>query len=378
MAGSVYALLVGIDAYDRAPLLGCVNDITHVRDFLAARLAGRGDEIKVLLNADATREAVVDGLRTHLTKAGEDDVAFFYYSGHGSRERTNPEFWFAESSGWNSTLVCADSRQPGRPVWDLADKELGVLLDAIAARGPHVLAVLDSCHSGGGTRNVVLEEAQATDLQFGPSPILTAVREMPPIDGERPLESYLPELRSRSDPAAVGAPASQAALASGNQSRGGTRGVAQSGAPGGGRHVALFACESFQKAREVRVDTEQRGAFSVALEQTLSTLGRNATYQDLMVTLRPKVTAQVRDQYPLLFVVDPADVHLPFLGGSLVPVPGTFILTHGQAGWTIDGGAAHGVAGPVGAESTVLAVLPNRGVPTPTHQTPNRSGARSP
>ena len=60
-------------------------------------------------------------------------------------------FWFLEPTGANQTLVCADSRRAGVP--DLADKELSVLLDDVAARGPHVLVVLDCCHSGGGTRD---------------------------------------------------------------------------------------------------------------------------------------------------------------------------------------------------------------------------------
>ena len=71
----------------------------------------------ILLDGDATRAAVVDGFRTHLTQAGPDDTVLFYYSGHGSQEYAPPEFWAVEPDHLDETLVCFDSRQPDQ--WDL-------------------------------------------------------------------------------------------------------------------------------------------------------------------------------------------------------------------------------------------------------------------
>ena len=44
-------------------------------------------------------------------------------------------------------------RVGGRLRRALADKELSLLLAEVAANGPHVVVILDCCHSGGGTRD---------------------------------------------------------------------------------------------------------------------------------------------------------------------------------------------------------------------------------
>src|SRR5262245_27246211 len=115
MNRTVYALLVGIDDYPApvTPLRGCVNDITAVERLLRARLAtDQRLELVVLKNHEATRQAIIDGF-SRLRQAGPDDVALFYYSGHGSQERTPPEFWYLEPDHLDETLVCYDSRLPG-------------------------------------------------------------------------------------------------------------------------------------------------------------------------------------------------------------------------------------------------------------------------
>lgn len=117
MARTVYALLVGIDRYSSPvpPLAGCVNDIRRVDAYLRERVAGDEHryDARVLLDGQATREALIDGFRTHLRQAGPDDAALFYFSGHGSQEPAPPEFWALEPDRLNETLVCFDSRLAG-------------------------------------------------------------------------------------------------------------------------------------------------------------------------------------------------------------------------------------------------------------------------
>ena len=104
-----------------------------------------------LLDGDATRENIIDAFTGHLAKARTDDVALFYFSGHGSEEPVEERYWHLEPTGRNQTIVCADSRTPGVP--DLADKELNELIAAVATGGAHVLVMLDCCHAGGGSRD---------------------------------------------------------------------------------------------------------------------------------------------------------------------------------------------------------------------------------
>jgi hypothetical protein len=78
--------------------------------------------------------------------------------------------------GKDESLVCYDSGAPGG--FDLADKELAVLLAELARNDPHIAVVLDCCHSGSGTR--------------GPDDFAQArARATYEIFDEWPLETYL-------------------------------------------------------------------------------------------------------------------------------------------------------------------------------------------
>ncbi|MET9871702.1 caspase family protein, partial [Streptomyces sp. NPDC006386] len=144
---TVYALLVGIDDYPGRPLSGCVNDVRAAESWLRSR-SGPPVRIRTLYDDRATRAAVLAGLEEHLGRSGPGDTALLWFAGHGSQSPTADP---GEATGWSQALVCHDSLVPGgQPV--LRDTELGALLDRFAARGTHVVAVLDCCHAGGATR----------------------------------------------------------------------------------------------------------------------------------------------------------------------------------------------------------------------------------
>src|SRR5215207_9421831 len=107
MAGKLYPLLVGIDEYRDQPLRGCVNDVCAMEEFLGERASGADWTLAPplrLLNSDATRAAVIEGFRSYLTQAGPEDIALFYYSGHGSQEPSPEEFWALEPDRLDETL----------------------------------------------------------------------------------------------------------------------------------------------------------------------------------------------------------------------------------------------------------------------------------
>ena len=84
----LYALLVGVNEYAR-PLIpslkGTHKDVDNVKNYLEETYQETFDlEIKVLKDGAATRGNVIKGLEQHLGKAGEEDVALFFFAGHGS------------------------------------------------------------------------------------------------------------------------------------------------------------------------------------------------------------------------------------------------------------------------------------------------------
>jgi hypothetical protein len=88
-------------------------------------------------------------------------VVVFHFSGHGSRV-VDPDQDFPD--GLNSTLVPVDSRLPegfprqGGPVEDITGHTLFLLGSALQT--DNVTFVLDSCHSGGGTRGNLVVRAR--------------------------------------------------------------------------------------------------------------------------------------------------------------------------------------------------------------------------
>ncbi|CAM3388116.1 caspase family protein [Occultella aeris] len=336
MAGTVRALLVGIDDYLAiTPLAGCGNDVAAAEQVLRVRAesAGATLEVRTLRDAEATREALIAAFVEHLGGTGPDDVAVFWYSGHGSQEQAPESIWHAEPDRLIETLVPYDARTPG--VFDLADKELSQLLGLAAGHGGHVLAVLDCCHSGGGTRTI--------DDDTG------GVRAAPADERIRPpgVSLSLPTTRGL--------------------------GEARPPGPGGGpaaRWVALSACRSDQKAKERPVRGVIRGVLSAGLERALTGAIGPLSYRDIHRMCSAATLDLVADQSPQLEVSEPGDLDRPFLGGAAVLAAHPFTVSIRGGGWLLDGGAVHGLPD-VAVGRTEIALFP---IGTPRAGTP-QSGA---
>jgi hypothetical protein len=329
MARNLYAFLVGINNYTGTVprLSGCANDIEAFEIYLRGRTAKDEFNLQLLKLVDeqATRQALIDGFRQHLRQAGKDDVALFYYSGHGSQENAPEEFWAVEPDHLDETLVCYDSRQLDG--WDLADKELAYLIHEVAENGPHMVVVLDCCHSGSGTRDVTLE---------------TSIRWAPADQRERSVDSFIFTRDLSGSP----------------------RLMDQTARPGGwtdlpeGRHILLAACRDDETAKEYYADGKPYGAFSYFLRSTLENANGPLTYRDLFKQAQSRVRSNLYNQTPQLEASQSSDLDLPFLGGALLPRPESFTLSFDGNDWILDAGSIYGIPAPYGNDTTILVVFP--------------------
>jgi hypothetical protein len=260
---AVRALLVGIDRYvdpSLTTLRGCGNDVRAARDVLVDRLEIPHDDVLVLTDEDATRDAIVAAFRSHLIATGQRWVAdgrpepapafLFYFSGHGSQAK---DLTGTEPDGYDETIVPHDARGDGSA--DIRDYELGSWLDQLP--GDNVTVVLDCCHSGSGTRDPVTEDL---------------VRAAPA--DERPLQPPRPA------------------------DLGPTPGITLDV---GGRHVLLAACAPHQSAFEHRrSDGTRHGLFSHVLLPALTRLTSTSdlTYREVMDDARRGVTRWRPKQTP--------------------------------------------------------------------------------
>ncbi|MDR2529527.1 MAG: caspase family protein [Synergistaceae bacterium] len=166
--GRKYALLIGINAYnggDFTSLQGCHNDVQLVRNLLSQpRFGFASDDITVLLDEQATHNAILGAMSALAEKTGRNDIVYVHYSGHGS---TTPDLNGdeAQETGQDSTLVSYGARSAAQGVgnerssassglddYDLLDDELEWALAKIAGKTQNLVFVADACHSGTITR----------------------------------------------------------------------------------------------------------------------------------------------------------------------------------------------------------------------------------
>ncbi|MGB3787477.1 MAG: caspase family protein [Phormidesmis sp.] len=368
MAKNLYALLVGINQYDgrsRVPhLRGCVNDIEGMQSYLEGRVAAPKEKaaalegpvaaddwdgfelhLQVLTDSQATRQGIIDGFKQHLAQASSGDVVLFYYAGHGAQAKAPEAFWPVSPGRMMETLVCYDSRIDDEH-WDLADKELGQLIAELDAKQPHIAVVLDCCHSGSGTREVAPNGLEETEQ--------VATRRAEIDYRDRPLGSFL---LSPADALAMSTQSGKAA---------GTRSLIEMPMTLQlplGRHVVLSACNNLEEAKEYHGSGIPRGAFSHFLQESLSKANGSLSYRDLFKRTNALIRSGVPAQSPQLEATNSEDLEQPFLGGAIAPTPPYFTISHHKDyGWSIDGGAIHGLqpsaATEAGNETTVLAVYP--------------------
>jgi Caspase domain len=322
--GRVYALLIGIDAYPEGTdsLEGCVADASNVEDYLKTHCADPA--IVKLIDADASYANVIAQIRQHLSQAGKDDVAYLHYSGHGARSTGAPEFAQYQLGERDQGLVCHDSRLGNN--FDLADKELALLLAELAKNEPHIAWVLDCCHSGSGTRD--LEGSSRAGVRGT-------------TDGNFPrkLEAYLEGQYAAMHVA-------------------GTLVVPQT------PHMLLAASDRDETAKE---DLDNRcGIFTESLYQILRETSGDLSYAELFPRARARVSQYIRrvdqtPQRPQFEAIGGFDGWQGFLGRARKIGRKTFVVTNTGGKWSADGGAIAGL--PVSPASKVTLSLAPESTP---------------
>lgn len=294
------ALLVGINRYANPQhnLRGAVEDVQAMKAFIKQKYGFVEEEIRTLLDAQATRQNILTEFRRWLiegTQPGER--VFFLYSGHGFHVRDDNG---DEDDGEDETLVPHDVTD--RLENQIRDDEINALIAQLSGR----LAVLlfDSCHSGTVSRD---------------------------LDANQPSEAqarYLP----------INEPAT-AARSLGNDGRNRDLklvSVKQTGAASG--VLVLSAAQSTQRAFEIPTPQGRRGAFSTAFIELQQ--GRELTFRQLKQQLVQRFDELYRTrvipaaQTPLGEIIDSAPLEdLPLFTGpqAQLALPVTLLTNQASA-----------------------------------------------
>ena len=147
---STKALCVGVNdyPYDGSDLNGCVNDAPMGGQILLINHFDFAEsDVKLLIDAEATKAAILAGLKALLIRAKVGDVLVFTNSSHGT--------YVADTSGdepmYDEAICPYDSADNL-----LVDDDLRQLFTNLG-KGVHLAVISNSCFSGTVTRAAVSE-----------------------------------------------------------------------------------------------------------------------------------------------------------------------------------------------------------------------------
>ena len=145
-----WAVVIGISKYEYVgPNLGFPSaDANAVASFFIDQAELSPDHIRTLYDSQATLSSIWAAMDWLTRVAGPDDLAIFFFAGHGYR---GPDDNGDEKDGVDEFIVPYDAREAAMEATCLRDDDFGSrFIDEL--RSKHVIIILDSCYSGGGTR----------------------------------------------------------------------------------------------------------------------------------------------------------------------------------------------------------------------------------
>ncbi|KAF7343898.1 putative WD repeat-containing protein C2E1P5.05 [Mycena venus] len=171
----IFALVVGIDEYDRSESYGTLRyackDADSVSAFLVDSLDVPVENIINLRNsASAKRADILGALKTiqHDPRIIKDDNAILiYFAGHGGRQEAPP--------GWYSVdgeieIICPSDMSHSRSIVGIPDRTIAFLINEIAkAKGDNITLILDCCSSAGGNRKARQKHCTARNISNPPT-----------------------------------------------------------------------------------------------------------------------------------------------------------------------------------------------------------------
>lgn len=136
-----YAIVIGISDYP-----GSANDLQYADDDAITMRAVLHDlygynNITLLTNMDATRDAIYSAVNDVKSKAKSDDEVFFFFSGHGAKGNAQD----GDSEKIDESIISHDGSKLV-PIWD---GELKQWFEEF--KTSRIIFVFDSCLSGGMT-----------------------------------------------------------------------------------------------------------------------------------------------------------------------------------------------------------------------------------
>ncbi|KAJ6522315.1 hypothetical protein DFH09DRAFT_938412, partial [Mycena vulgaris] len=170
----LFALVVGIDEYDRSESYGTLRyackDGDSISAFLVDSLGVPPANVINLRNASSKRADILGALKSirddpRIIK--DDNAILIYFAGHGGRQEAPP--------GWYSVdgqieIICPSDISDSRAIVGIPDRTIAFLINEIAkAKGDNITLILDCCSSAGGNRKGQQKHLTARNIPNPPT-----------------------------------------------------------------------------------------------------------------------------------------------------------------------------------------------------------------
>lgn len=269
------ALIIAVGQYAPNSSIRPIASVTDVKYIKAAlRKSGFKDQnIDTLINAKATREAILNGL-TRLSKtAQKGDIVVIHFGCHGQqiRDQKTVELGKDEDDGYDEALLPYDAKAKYNPTGyrgekHLRDDDLFPKLLAIRQKigsGGSMLVLLDACHSGTATR----------------AESFAVTRGMPDAfpDPENPMDSVINLSASETK-----------------------QGFFEALYDSISNMVVISGSSPHQENKQLLVNKEDVGALSYSFYRSLSEMPAGSTYELLFEKIKANIQALIPDQVPMI------------------------------------------------------------------------------
>lgn len=175
------ALIVGINYVGTfSRLRGCVNDARNMQKLLQETY--KFDEIKLLLEQEATTIGILEGLNWLTSSASANDTLVFFYSGHGSQLPS-----LIEPDGYEEIICPVDINWRDKVI---TDKMLHDIFNKLQ-NDINITLILDCCNSGDALNQVEKLEPAVEVFPVLIKPWMNLPKFLPPpkeIEAQRPVQ----------------------------------------------------------------------------------------------------------------------------------------------------------------------------------------------
>lgn len=268
-------MIVAVGDYapgSKIPPIASVNDVKYIKSALKKN-GFQEKNIDTLINAKATKAAIIKRLTLLAEKAKRNDIVFIHFACHGQqiRDQKTIELGKDEDDGYDEALLPYDAKARYSPTGykgekHLRDDDLYPKLMAIRRKigmQGSLLVLFDACHSGTGTRSESFATSRGEPVPFP--------------DPENPLD-----------------PDINLSVAESRQ------GFFETMADSISNMVFISGSSPHQENKQVLINYEELGSLSYAFYKAINEMTAGNTYELLFEKIKSTIQAYIPEQIPMI------------------------------------------------------------------------------